>query len=86
MDAGNEAVPAGYVPHNHRGPLTDPWEPIFEKTVGAALWLGLRVRQAHCNRRMFVHGGLISTLSDNAMGLSAALALRSSRAGSPARA
>ncbi|MES2938574.1 MAG: PaaI family thioesterase [Pseudomonadota bacterium] len=84
MEAGNDdAVPAGYEPHDHRGPLTDPWEPIYAKTVGQALWIGLRAREAHCNRRMFVHGGLVSALADNAMGLSARRALLEKFGGQP---
>jgi uncharacterized protein (TIGR00369 family) len=33
--------------------------------------LGLDVREAHCNSRGFAHGGLISSMADNAMGMSA---------------
>lgn len=77
----DDAVPEGYAPHDHRGPLTDPWEPIYSKTVGQALWIGLRAREAHCNRRLFVHGGLISALADNAMGLSARLAFEAKSGG-----
>jgi uncharacterized protein (TIGR00369 family) len=36
--------------------------------------LGLRAGAAHTNSRGFVHGGLISALADNAMGLSCARA------------
>jgi uncharacterized protein (TIGR00369 family) len=31
--------------------------------------IGLRVSEAHCNARDFLHGGVVSTLCDNAMGL-----------------
>ena len=34
--------------------------------------LGLRAAEAHTNSRGFVHGGLITALADNAMGLSCA--------------
>ena len=37
--------------------------------------LGLRAGLAHTNSRGFVHGGLISALADNAMGLSCARTL-----------
>jgi uncharacterized protein (TIGR00369 family) len=37
--------------------------------------IGLRAGPAHSNSRGFVHGGLISALADNAMGLSCDLAL-----------
>ena len=35
--------------------------------------IGLVLREAHCNGRGFVHGGLIAALADNAMGLSCGL-------------
>ena len=35
--------------------------------------IGLEATEAHTNSRGFVHGGLISALADNAMGLSCAL-------------
>ena len=37
--------------------------------------LGLRAGEAHTNSRGFVHGGLVSALADNAMGLSCARTL-----------
>ena len=37
--------------------------------------MGLRLDEAHCNSRGLVHGGLIATLADNAMGLSCVVAL-----------
>ena len=36
--------------------------------------LAVQIREAHCNSRGFAHGGLISALADNAMGLSAVVA------------
>lgn len=63
-------VPPGFEPHDRSSPLTDPWEPIYRRTTDAAVILGVRIREAHCNRRGFAHGGLISALADNAMGLS----------------
>ena len=68
-------APAGFVRHDRKSPLTDPWEPIFRKESGESLVLGLRAAEAHTNSRGFVHGGLISALADNAMGLSCAYRL-----------
>ncbi len=65
-----EHTPPGYLPHTRHSPLTAPWEPIFARAEGTVLQLGLRVREAHCNSRGFAHGGLVSALADNAMGLS----------------
>lgn len=60
----------GYARHTRRSPLTDPWEPLFAREAGDAVQLAVEIREAHCNARGFAHGGLISALADNAMGLS----------------
>lgn len=65
-------VPAGFERHDRKSPLTDPWEPLFRRVAGEAVVLGLRAGPSHTNSRGFVHGGLISALADNAMGLSCA--------------
>ena len=65
-------VPAGFERHDRKSPVTDPWEPIWRRLSGDTVVLGLRATAPHCNSRGFVHGGLISALADNAMGLSCA--------------
>jgi acyl-coenzyme A thioesterase PaaI-like protein len=72
MDAHLFAPPPGFAPHDRKSPLTDPWEPLYSRKAGDAVVLGLRAGPAHTNSRGFVHGGLISALADNAMGLSCA--------------
>jgi uncharacterized protein (TIGR00369 family) len=72
MNLQTENPPAGFLPHDRKSPLTDPWEPLFSRTAECAVVLGLRAGRAHTNSRGFVHGGLISALADNAMGLSCA--------------
>ena len=62
-------VPAGFERHDRKSPVTDPWEPIWRRLSGDTVVLGLRATAPHCNSRGFVHGGLISALADNAMGL-----------------
>jgi uncharacterized protein (TIGR00369 family) len=70
-----QAPPVGFAPHDRKSPLTDPWEPLYSRTAGERVILGLRAAAAHTNSRGFVHGGLISALADNAMGLSSARTL-----------
>jgi uncharacterized protein (TIGR00369 family) len=72
MDIHTAAPPAGFAPHDRKSPLTDPWEPVYSRKADDAVILGLRVGAAHTNSRGFAHGGLISALADNAMGLSCA--------------
>ena len=68
--------PAGFVPHPRKSPLTAPWEPIFAWETADRYFLGLMAREAHCNGRGMVHGGLMAALADNATGLSVMQAAR----------
>ena len=68
----DHAIPAGFKRHTRRSGLTDPWEPIYATSADRTFALGLRADAAHVNSRGFVHGGLLSALADNAMGLSCA--------------
>lgn len=63
------SVPEGFVLHDRRSPVTDPWRPIWAKRSDTAFHLGLHLAEAHTNSRGLAHGGLISALADNAMGL-----------------
>src|SRR4051812_11656486 len=63
-------IPKGFVRHDRPSPLTEPWEPIFSRRTDKAVIIGLRLAPAHTNSRGLAHGGLISSLADNAMGAS----------------
>lgn len=86
MTTASDDIPQGFVPHSRTSPATDPWEPLFSKVGDQKVVLATRIRSAHCNSKGFLHGGVLSALADNAMGLSAieaanALGLRRARAG-----
>nr|WP_070959976.1 PaaI family thioesterase [Hyphomonas sp. Mor2] len=68
-------VPDGFERHFRRSGLTDPWEPLYSRKLDDRVQMGLHLAEQHCNSRGLVHGGLIAALSDNAMGLSCAVAL-----------
>src|SRR5688500_14593092 len=70
--AREERVPEGFERHTRRSGLTAPWEPIYSRHSERGVTLGIRASTAHANSRGFVHGGVISALADNAMGLSCA--------------
>ena len=70
-----EAIPAGFEPHFRKSPFTDPWEPLYSKRTEKAVHLGLRLAKPHTNSRGLIHGGLIASLADNAMGYSCAQAM-----------
>ena len=67
-------IPAGFEPHFRQSPFTDPWEPLYSKKSENAVTMGLRLAKAHTNARGLIHGGLIASLADNAMGYSCAQA------------
>ncbi|WP_309642817.1 hotdog domain-containing protein [Phenylobacterium sp.] len=66
------SIPTGFERHYRQSPVTDPWEPLYSRKTDEAVILGFVAEAAHTNSRGFVHGGLISALADNAMGLSCA--------------
>jgi len=65
-------IPGGFERHYRQSPLTDPWEPLYSKRTDKAVIIGLRLAKPHTNGRGLIHGGLIATLADNAMGHSCA--------------
>jgi len=77
--SGPASVPEDFELHDRRSPLTDPWRPIYRRQTGEGVSLGLLADTPHVNGRGFVHGGLISALADNAMGLSCVAAHKTAR-------
>jgi|SRR5579863_9255713 len=65
-------IPQGFAPHFRKSPFTDPWEPLYSKRTEKAVIMGLRLAKPHTNARGLIHGGLIASLADNAMGYSCA--------------
>ena len=66
----NTVIPDGFEQHFRQSPLTDPWEPLYSKRTDKAVIVGLRLAKPHTNAHGLIHGGLIATLADNAMGYS----------------
>jgi len=66
----SQTTPEGFVSHFKTSPVTAPWEPLFSRRGERSVEIGLWLREAHCNSRGFLHGGVIAALADNAMGLS----------------
>lgn len=63
-------IPEAYSPHFRKSAFTDPWEPLYSRVLETEISLGTLLREAHCNSRGIIHGGFISAIADNAMGLS----------------
>jgi uncharacterized protein (TIGR00369 family) len=74
-----QALPEGFSPHFKRSPVTDPWEPLFSRRGEKSVQLGMWLREAHCNSRGLLHGGVIAALADNAMGLSCVASQQAAR-------
>ncbi|MBX7484123.1 PaaI family thioesterase [Qipengyuania qiaonensis] len=80
MKADSDPVPPGFERHFRKSPVTDPWEPLFVRQDGGTFSLGLRIAAAHSNARGLLHGGVISALADNAMGLACVMQMERSSA------
>lgn len=71
--ASSDLVPDGYALQARRSPATRAWEPIYFRIADGSYQLAIRFGPAHANTRGGLHGGVIATLADNAMGLTLAL-------------
>ncbi|WP_298167639.1 PaaI family thioesterase [Novosphingobium sp.] len=73
-------IPDGFARHFRQSPVTDPWEPLYTRRADDLFVLALRIDTPHCNARGLLHGGVISALADNAMGLACVLLLENASA------
>jgi acyl-coenzyme A thioesterase 13 len=67
-------APEGFKPLFRTSPVLDLIGPIYCRGQGKGLVLGLRVEHKHCNVRGTVHGGILATLADVALGYTMAYA------------
>jgi uncharacterized protein (TIGR00369 family) len=74
------ALPDDFKPHFRKSAVTDPWEPLYSRRRSGGIDLAFEVSASHCNSRGFLHGGVLATLCDNAMGLSLAVMLDNPKA------
>src|SRR5207245_10555691 len=65
-------VPHGFKPLARSSPVIEMIGPVYARGEGAGLVLGLRAERKHCNMRGTVHGGILATLADVALGYSLA--------------
>jgi len=61
-------IPDGYRRLARKSPFMEPIGPVYRKVEGTTLSLGLPIAERHTNARGLVHGGLLATLADLAMG------------------
>jgi acyl-coenzyme A thioesterase 13 len=65
-------IPDGFQPLFRTSPFLDVLGPFFYRPSGTSFVIGLRVAEKHANARGTVHGGLLLTLADVALGYTAA--------------
>jgi uncharacterized protein (TIGR00369 family) len=61
--------PPDFQAHDRPSPVTDAWQPLFARWSSSTCEIGFILSPQHCNGRGLLHGGVIASLSDNAMGL-----------------
>jgi uncharacterized protein (TIGR00369 family) len=61
-------IPAGFAPVDSKSPFMEVNGPIYAAIDEPTLHLGFRVEQRHCNPNGSLHGGMLATLADFAMG------------------
>jgi len=62
------AVPTGFKPLKRQSPFNQLIGPLYTKGEGVERVIGLLAESKHCNSRGTVHGGLLATLADLALG------------------
>lgn len=66
--------PPGFRPLFRTSPVLDLVGPLYCRGEGVDLVIGLRAAEKHCNARGTVHGGILATLADVALGYTMAFA------------
>lgn len=67
-------VPEGFQPLFRTSPALELVGPVYSRGRAPGLVLGLRVQEKHCNARKAMHGGILATLADVALGYNVAFA------------
>lgn len=67
-------VPPGFRPLFRTSPVLELIGPLHCRGEGVDLVIGLRVAEKHCNARGAIHGGILATLADVALGYTMAFA------------
>ena len=70
----NTLIPENFKPLFRTSPFLDLIGPIYQSGDMGSLTIALRVEEKHCNARQGLHGGVMSTLADIALGYNTAFA------------
>ena len=61
-------VPAGFAPIFRTSPFLDTIGPLYSAGSGVSLVIGMRVQEKHTNARGTLHGGVLASIADIALG------------------
>ncbi|MGH8237192.1 MAG: PaaI family thioesterase [Steroidobacteraceae bacterium] len=61
-------IPAGFAPIFRTSPFLETIGPLYSVGSGAALVIGMRVQEKHTNARGTLHGGVLASVADIALG------------------
>ncbi|MGI1678023.1 MAG: PaaI family thioesterase [Cellvibrionaceae bacterium] len=61
-------IPKGFESLNRISNFVNLFGPVYQKKADTTYILALRVEEKHCNIRGNLHGGVVSSLADTAMG------------------
>jgi uncharacterized protein (TIGR00369 family) len=64
----NADTPTGFAPIFRTSPFLETIGPLYSAGSGAALVIGLRVQEKHTNARGTLHGGVLASIADIALG------------------
>jgi acyl-coenzyme A thioesterase 13 len=66
-------LPAGFAPIFRTSPFLETIGPLYSAGSGATLVVGLRVQEKHTNARGTLHGGVLASIADIALGYGLAM-------------
>ena len=80
------SIPEGFEPFATNSPYSVHIGPLYIKLLNDEVIFGLPVKQQHCNSGGVLHGGMVNTLADLAIGnnIGLVLAARAGADGTPA--
>ena len=65
----SDSIPEGFKAIEHTGPFLAQNGPLYCKKADGKLVLGIRIDDRHTNMRGIVHGGMLVTIADSALGI-----------------
>jgi acyl-coenzyme A thioesterase 13 len=61
-------IPTGFAPMFRTSPFLDTIGPLYSTGSGASMVIGMRVQEKHTNARGTLHGGVLASIADVALG------------------